>query len=308
MLTYLFLINKYTRWYYSIVNNPHDVIDQYSEKHHIIPKSLGGGNEKENLVRLSAKEHYICHLLLTKMCNTDSEKLKMLYAFKMMSTTRSQTKTNSKLYKSLKESHSLLLSEKYKADGHPCKGLKRTGASLGVKNTMYGRIGELCPNYGMKRSITTRKKMSESQRTRSYDSRKSTIAFHTGRKRSEETRRKIAESSKGRIKSEKERKGISERMLGKSNFFSTSGLTESEKRQKLIVKSRQKVIDMILVYFEYFEEIKVDHIQGLKKIGIISKYSIKDLSLIRDCLGLIPTKTQFHQQFRHAAPQSQKVY
>ena len=32
----------------------------YYEKHHIQPKSLGGSNKKENLVRLTAREHFIC--------------------------------------------------------------------------------------------------------------------------------------------------------------------------------------------------------------------------------------------------------
>lgn len=41
----------------------------YTEKHHIIPRCLGGKDSEDNLVKLSAREHYICHLLLTKMFN-----------------------------------------------------------------------------------------------------------------------------------------------------------------------------------------------------------------------------------------------
>jgi 5-methylcytosine-specific restriction endonuclease McrA len=36
----------------------------YYERHHIVPKSLGGNNDKDNLVLLTAREHYIAHLLL----------------------------------------------------------------------------------------------------------------------------------------------------------------------------------------------------------------------------------------------------
>jgi len=36
----------------------------YYENHHILPKCLGGGEENENKVLLTAKEHYICHKLL----------------------------------------------------------------------------------------------------------------------------------------------------------------------------------------------------------------------------------------------------
>ena len=36
----------------------------YYESHHITPKSLGGSDDSFNLVLLTAKEHYIAHLLL----------------------------------------------------------------------------------------------------------------------------------------------------------------------------------------------------------------------------------------------------
>lgn len=39
----------------------------YFEKHHIIPKSLGGTNDASNLVKLTARQHYIAHLLLYKI-------------------------------------------------------------------------------------------------------------------------------------------------------------------------------------------------------------------------------------------------
>jgi hypothetical protein len=36
----------------------------YYENHHIIPRCVGGGEEKENKVLLTAKEHFVCHKLL----------------------------------------------------------------------------------------------------------------------------------------------------------------------------------------------------------------------------------------------------
>jgi hypothetical protein len=39
-------------------------IGVYYENHHILPKCLRGSNAKENLVLLTAREHYICHRLL----------------------------------------------------------------------------------------------------------------------------------------------------------------------------------------------------------------------------------------------------
>jgi len=46
----------------------------YYEKHHIVPKCLGGSNKKENLVLLTAREHFICHWLLIRVY-IDSNKL-----------------------------------------------------------------------------------------------------------------------------------------------------------------------------------------------------------------------------------------
>lgn len=77
--------NKYSKWYYAIVNKAKNrqLLD-YREKHHIIPKSLGGDNSAENLVNLTAREHFICHLLLPKMVDS-VHKSKMLYALWTMS-------------------------------------------------------------------------------------------------------------------------------------------------------------------------------------------------------------------------------
>ena len=76
----MWLQNKYTIIYYKITDRAKSrVLDEYTEKHHIIPKSIGGDNSKDNLVRLTPREHFICHLLLTKM-TTGLNKRKMTFA------------------------------------------------------------------------------------------------------------------------------------------------------------------------------------------------------------------------------------
>jgi len=66
---YRFKNNKYTTWYFAIIGNANErkVNNGYTENHHIIPKSLGGVNSKDNLVKLTGREHFIVHLLLIKM-------------------------------------------------------------------------------------------------------------------------------------------------------------------------------------------------------------------------------------------------
>lgn len=76
----------YQRIYYNIVNVAKDRESQegiYYESHHIIPKSIIRDNSPDNLVNLTLREHFICHLLLTKIY-TGINQIKMEYALKRM--------------------------------------------------------------------------------------------------------------------------------------------------------------------------------------------------------------------------------
>lgn len=42
-------------------------VNGYFEVHHIIPRSLGGSDDSENLVRLTPSDHFFAHLLLAKI-------------------------------------------------------------------------------------------------------------------------------------------------------------------------------------------------------------------------------------------------
>ena len=88
----------------------------YYERHHIIPKCLGGSNLKENLVLLTPKEHYICHKLLVEI-HPNSKFL--WYAVHRMTFSKSSThkrdyRISSKEYERLKIKNAELLSEKMK--------------------------------------------------------------------------------------------------------------------------------------------------------------------------------------------------
>jgi len=98
----LFLQNKYTSWYFSIIAKAKERTSEgYTEKHHIVPRTLGGKNDKSNIVVLTAREHFICHLLLTKML-IDNNRHKMVYALHMLSNAYNKLhqryKPSSKLY------------------------------------------------------------------------------------------------------------------------------------------------------------------------------------------------------------------
>jgi hypothetical protein len=42
----------------------------YSERHHIVPRSMGGGDDVENLISLTPEDHFFAHLVLAKAHNT----------------------------------------------------------------------------------------------------------------------------------------------------------------------------------------------------------------------------------------------
>jgi len=57
------------------------IVDGYTEKHHIIPRCMGGDNKSRNLVSLTPEEHYLCHLLLVRIYPNNH---KLVYAANMM--------------------------------------------------------------------------------------------------------------------------------------------------------------------------------------------------------------------------------
>ena len=81
---------NYQSVYNNIINNAKGRVKHPGlERHHIVPRSCGGTNDKENLVFLSTKEHFICHLLLIKIYhNQPVFKKKMIYALWWMAKTR----------------------------------------------------------------------------------------------------------------------------------------------------------------------------------------------------------------------------
>jgi hypothetical protein len=92
---------NYKRIYESIVARGKErVIEGYKERHHIIPRCMGGTDDPNNLVDLTPEEHYVCHQLLVKIYPDDE---KLMYAAKMMSLNSNGLRPTNKLYKWLKD-------------------------------------------------------------------------------------------------------------------------------------------------------------------------------------------------------------
>lgn len=121
---------NYQKVYDQLVQKNHTFSKgEYFETHHKVPVSLGGTDDKSNLVNLSAREHYIAHLLLVKIAEVGGNAQaheKMLYAFNCMKWGRCEGERsfrfNSRLYQALKERYSKLRSRMMKTPHNPSKG------------------------------------------------------------------------------------------------------------------------------------------------------------------------------------------
>lgn len=76
------------------------------ELHHIVPKCLGGGDEASNLVLLTPREHFICHLLLWRNDRSNYRLFASLLFFKQNTHVK-----NSRTYAEIREQHILFMKE-----------------------------------------------------------------------------------------------------------------------------------------------------------------------------------------------------
>ena len=160
--------NKYKVWHDNIIaKGKNRVLTGYQEKHHIIPKSLGGSNKKDNLVALTPKEHFIIHILLCKF-TVGKSRLKMLNALHAMmffTTKRRGYKTSSRIAHKLRiESLQFIKGNKFNVGRIPSKEtrLKISQATKGLKRTEETKAKMSKYRKGLKLSESTKQKIANS--------------------------------------------------------------------------------------------------------------------------------------------------
>jgi hypothetical protein len=150
----------YLKIYNSIIERGKNrVLSGYGENHHIVPKCVGGTNKKWNLVKLTAKEHYICHMLL---CEIYPKENKLKYAFWRMCNVgyskyqERNYRVSGIVYERLKKEMSIIISENRK--GKP--------TTFGYKHTTESKL-KIKENR-LKQIITddAKNKMSESHKNK----------------------------------------------------------------------------------------------------------------------------------------------
>ena len=136
----MFLNNKYTKTYFKMINSgfKNKPNHGYYERHNIIPKSIGGANSESNLTYLTARQHFLCHLLLLKM-TTGNQKKSMAFAYFGMRRSNSKKKggrydsINSKLY----EKYRKTAAKEISGENNPFYG--KGYLIKGKNNPMYGK-------------------------------------------------------------------------------------------------------------------------------------------------------------------------
>ena len=150
----MFLDNKYYKWYKELTSKQDRSLECYTEKHHIIPRCMGGDDSVENLVVLTAREHYIAHLLLTK-CTSSVYKQKMSYALWNMVNRDNGERTSSTNYSNVRTKHAKMLSENNSGSGNPMFGKQ---VSIETRQKISSKT------KGGKRSIETRERISNANK------------------------------------------------------------------------------------------------------------------------------------------------
>ena len=210
-----FLANKYSTWYFAIVDralSEHRIKGaQYFERHHILPKAKSMWPEYGSLkdhpwngVLLTPREHFICHRLLTRM-TTGAAKTSMVFGLKRLTT---GTKYGSRWYAKIRAEF------------------------------VRANSGSSHPSFGLKASLETRALMSASApKTKSPEHRRKIGEANARRVWTDESRRKASVSASQKTLSDDHKANIAKKTAGDLNpMAGTKWIHHPETEDSRVVK------------------------------------------------------------------------
>jgi hypothetical protein len=155
---------QYSRYIKFIDSLKSQVVEGYSEKHHIVPRSHGGSNKKDNLIALTPRQHFIAHRMLWKAYGGS-----MARAYFMMSATGKYGKIGSKTYSMAREEYSkqvvIQMANKPNIPAFtPEHRQKLRMAKLGKKLSPQHRENVRLAVLGRKCSLETKQKISATKK------------------------------------------------------------------------------------------------------------------------------------------------
>jgi hypothetical protein len=111
----------------------------YYEKHHIIPRHMGGNNDPENLIKLDLRQHTLIHYILWRQHRNLGNEI----AYKMKS---GQTEEGNKLRVKLAVQNSVPITKKRFIENNPMKDPLKVKKSIETKKERYN--GKYFSNEG----------------------------------------------------------------------------------------------------------------------------------------------------------------
>ncbi len=166
-------------------------ITGYTESHHIIPKSLGGADSKDNLVELSARQHFLAHWMLWKAYD-DKQMHDAFWLMCHMSSSNQQRtyKINSTIYGKLKQQRSLLISHQMMVNNPSTREKVKELRRISAMGNTYGRS-----NKGLIFTEEHRKNLSDSHKgTPTSDKQKLAVANSNKKRKGTYPTKKAVES------------------------------------------------------------------------------------------------------------------
>jgi hypothetical protein len=189
---------NYTSHYESLVAKARERKrpDGYVERHHIVPRSLGGDDAPDNLVWLTAREHFVAHVLLAHMHGGAQWYAVMMFA------AGAQRSINSRLYAMAKLKHAAWMSANFSGKKLSDQHRKRIGEGLiGNRNTAGKPLQEThraSIGRGLRGNTNTLGKSASTEtRARMSLAHSGEKHHYFGKTRDAETRVKISEKLRG---------------------------------------------------------------------------------------------------------------
>jgi len=132
---FIFIDNKYLHHYVKLVikvkKENRNKIKNLHHSHHILPRSFGGPNTKENLVLFTKREHFIAHWFLIK-CTGGKGKAKMVFGLDRLYNDKDNKNKRrcSRAYERNMIEKTKFLSERMRGENNPFYNKKHTEKSL----------------------------------------------------------------------------------------------------------------------------------------------------------------------------------
>jgi hypothetical protein len=231
----------YEEYIYNILNGRGRFAcgDEYHERHHIVPRCMGGTDDKENLIDLFAEEHFEAHKLLA-FENPGNDKL--IYAWWAMShlkdKNQKRVEVSAEDYKEAKSKYQEVCKQRMTGDNNPMFGIspkermdENTYAQW-RENIIQTTNSDEFKKQARDRNIGKKYSDDVNQKKGRSGSKHHMYGKHL----SEETKQKLREVNSGCVLDDETKRKISDAEKGEKNHFYGKHHSEESKMKISVAK------------------------------------------------------------------------